>query len=365
MRHRFKGSRVQSSLVVIVCSLIVGCVPVYKMEKIGIGKEEPVVRVLIGERSEVNLAGNNLCIQNSSYRVRDAKFSVNGIWIGDKSIENPEWPIEIKSSDGIIKVTEKSYRGSIIVYKLPNKYIVINKVNMEDYLKGVVPCELRTPDVEALKAQAVACRSYALARVRIANKETNYDVKSTVADQVYGGIESETELTTLAIKETRGIVCTYNSEVINAQYHSTCGGKTCSGGKPYLTSQVCHFCESSPQYRWEQEYDCSDISTKIGEHVRGLEISERDGSGRVKSVKVLSETGNQIMSGEDLRNKIGLKSRFFDIQLIGERIKIIGRGYGHGIGLCQFGAMGMARKGHNYKSILKYYYKGIEVERIY
>jgi stage II sporulation protein D len=207
-----------------------------------------------------------------------------------------------------------------------------------------------------------------LARLRANNsaekRECIYELKSTVDDQVYGGKDSETEPTDRAINETYGIVGTYNGKVINAGYHSTCGGKTNDGGEPYLVSRICHFCELSPQYKWEISSSVADISKGMGK-IKNIEICSKTSSGRVKAVKVLGETGNHTISGEELRSRLGLKSCFFDIIVGGDEVKITGRGYGHGIGLCQYGAIGMASKGYDYKSILKFYFKGIRIEKIY
>lgn len=364
--------------------VLCGCYPVYRMgsQQLGVQKEIPIIRVLIAEVGEVKIEGSGLKIEDSRLKIPYFKANTDGVWIGDKRIEKIKWPVELTSGDEVIKFNGKPYRGEIVVHKGRHKFIVVNRVNVEDYLRGVVPCELRTPEFEALKAQAVACRSFALARIKSNSdfaktdflpsqaEEKLYDLTSSVSDQVYGGIGSETDPTDRAVAETHGIVCTYNNEVIIAQYHSTCGGRTRNGGKPYLSSRICHFCASSPHYSWEQEYSLSDISKigltpRVGEKVRSLEVCERDKSGRVKSVKVLTEAGNRTIYGEELRNKLGLKSCFFDIRLTGERVRITGRGYGHGIGLCQFGSIGMARKGYNYKSILKYYYKGVKVTKIY
>jgi stage II sporulation protein D len=283
-----------------------------------------------------------------------------------------DWPVTVSSSENVLDINDKSYRGQAIVHRVKEKFVVVNKVNIEDYLRGVVPYELRTPEFEALKAQTVAARSFGLRKSLRTSRGADgeqikrmYDLRSTVADQVYGGKKGESKVTDRAVKETRGVVCTYNGKVINAMYSSTCGGKTQDGKKPYLTSRPCRFCEVSPHYRWEHDYTLSDISQRMGKKVTNLKVSTRDKTGRAESVRVSAEGGDYNLSGNNLRSKLGLKSRFYDIRMSNSGIKITGRGYGHGIGLCQYGAVGLARKGYNYRSILKYYYKGAKIKRMY
>ncbi len=359
--------------VAVICLFDLGCAPVYntttsvaKDSKSRKAKESKVhsggkseIKVFLGEVSDAELIGNNLKAENGNSEVgKGIVRIVNGnVSIGGKEVSALSYPIEISASNDIIAFNGKSYRGKFLLHKLSSSKIqIINKLNIEDYLRGVVPCELRVGEVEALKAQAVIARSFALSKI----KGGKYDLKATVEDQVYNGIEAEIKRTDKAIKETRGIVCTYRGEVIDARYSSTCGGRTQDGDKPYLESRVCQFCKFSPHYRWKSEHLLSDFGK-----VRSIRIYKKDKSGRVDMIKIVSNKGTQEIRGTTFRAKFGLKSRFCDIRMKGNKIQVTGKGYGHGIGLCQYGAVGMARKGYKYKSILKYYYKRIKVEKIY
>jgi len=333
---------------------LMGCAPVYRMPGKK-GEKVPEVKVLLGEVSDSNIEvkGKDLRVKSEKLEVKGKKLEIEN---GKARVDNKEcylnYPIEISTSNDIIDFNGKKYRGELIIYKLQ----IINRVNVEDYLREVVPCELRVDEFEALKSQAVIARSFALSKI----KGERYDLKSTVEDQVYEGMKAETNATDRAIEETQGVVCTYKGEVIQAMYSSTCGGKTQAGGKPYLESKTCQFCEDSPHYRWESEYPLSALGK-----VNVIKVSKRDKSGRVELVEIIDGGGTHTIRGEELRAKLGLKSNFIDIRIKGDKIKVSGKGYGHGIGLCQYGAIGMARKGYRYESILKYYYEGIRVEKIY
>ncbi len=343
---------------VIICLFVLSCAPVYRMT----GKESgkvPDVKIFLAEAYGIEVKGKDLRMKSEKSETKGKKLEIKDgkVKVDGKEVSVLTYPIEISTSDDIIGFNGKKYRGELIIYKTSDsKFQIINKVNVEDYLRGVVPCELRVDEFEALKAQAVIARSFSLSKV----KGNRYDLKATVADQVYGGMEAEIKTTDKAINETCGIVCTYKGEVINAMYSSTCGGKTQDGRKPYLESKTCQFCKFSPHYRWESEHPLSAFGK-----VKSIRVSKRDRSRRIELVKITSDDGNQSIRGEELRAKLGLKSRFLDIRMKGDKIKISGKGYGHGIGLCQYGAIGMARKGYKYESILKYYYKGIRVEKIY
>lgn len=334
------------SLVII---FVIGCAPIYQItptkEKI------PEIKVLIGEKECTEIKSKNLTVKidNKIYKTKKINTKEGKILIGKEKIDADK--VEIYGTQLIID--DKPYRGKVLLYKKGKRFSIVNKLNIEDYLRGVVPCEISTKEYEAIKAQAILARSFALSKI---NNTKNYDVKATVEDQVYKGISAEKEITDKAVKETSGIVAMYENKIIQAQYHSTCGGRTKDGNLPYLKSKRCQFCQQSPHYKWEIE--------KPKEKIKEIKINERN-SGRVEKITVITDEGEKIMSGEEFRNLFGLKSTYFDIQIKGDKIKITGHGYGHGIGLCQYGAIEMAKRGFDYKSIIKYYYNGVKIKKIY
>ncbi|MCK4353185.1 SpoIID/LytB domain-containing protein [candidate division WOR-3 bacterium] len=361
--------------------LLTGCARVYKIPSRERG-EAPMVRVTIAQKSDITIEGKRLFIKldNKLFEGRSFKITPQSILIGklkyQKAVSSATFPIEITSHANIAKFNHKSYRGKFIIYsakggsasggKSSDDFLVVNKLDIEDYLKGVVPCELETDNLEALKTQAIISRSFALATIKNTGK---YDLKATVESQVYGGMDRETKLATRAVKETHGIVCTYNGKVISARYSSTCGGRTKNGGLSYLKSIHCPFCKNSPHYKWERSYSKSQIfqllKPKVGSKIKSLKICKRDNFGRVKEVEISTNKGNYSIKGTRARTLLGLKSTFFNIIMKGNKVVINGGGYGHGIGLCQWGALEMAEKGFGYRSILKYYYNDIKIEKIY
>lgn len=358
-----------------------GCAPIYKIPEVRKKDTAPLLRVVVAKQDSIEFKGRAFSIRvgNKVFKARSLKVTSQSIWLGKErysygsSTDGPlaggsanVLPIEITSADDVIEFNEVNYWGSFILHKKGSKFLVVNKVDIESYLKGVVPCELRCDNFEALKAQAVAARSFALSAIKNTGE---YDLKATEVSQVYGGKNSETEFTSRAVDETRGVVCTYDGKVIQARYSSTCGGRTADGKLPYLKSVACPFCEASPYYRWEVSYDRKEffklLEAEVGWKVSTVRIHRRSISDRVEDVEVSGSGGKYILKGGQFRALLDLKSTYFDLLLKGDKIVLKGRGFGHGVGMCQWGVLEMASKGYNYKSILRYYYKGVKIERIY
>jgi len=296
-----------------------------------------------------------------------------------------------------------AYRGYLAVRGDADGLLLpINRIGMEDYLRGVVPAEigkLKKNMLEASKAQAVAARTYAYAHLN-KHADMGYDLECTVQDQVYRGYLLEDSLTNEAIDETRGIVAFYNNFPIDAKYHSTCGGYTSNnedewGGEPspYLRGKFdgegCIFarkvyCSASKHYKWIYEYDRDDFLKMVSSNYSALKkvnvdadevyVSKKDKYKRVVELTIKGKDGKKYaVRGLDIRKLFTfeeylggmLKSRYFSIEKDKGKIMIEGGGFGHGVGMCQYGAMEMARSGKNYKQILKHYYKGIQLKRIY
>ncbi|MEO0226434.1 MAG: SpoIID/LytB domain-containing protein [candidate division WOR-3 bacterium] len=302
-------------------------------------------------------------------------------------------PLFLKTKEGRVMVNGKPYRGNLEIKNINNKIWVINVVDIEDYLKGVVPCEIGriTKDLmEAAKAQAIAARTYAYSHIN-QYAQLGFDLYATTRDQLYGGINAEDELISTAIKKTSGFILTYHGQPIQAKYHSTCGGRTADFndawrgiGPPYLKSVVCEFCQISPHYYWEKRMHKDDflknlkinlqkIGIKISEKeiIRGFRFKRNPKSGRVISTIVLTDSGEYKVDLYNIRTLFGtpddpnglLKSNYFSLEVQNDSIIIKGRGYGHGVGMCQFGAIGMAKRGKNYKEILMHYYPNTKLER--
>lgn len=266
------------------------------------------------------------------------------------------------------------YRGRLRILPEGERLLAINEVGLEAYLMGVVPAEVPPSfHPEALKAQAVAARTFALSRILRA-ADSPYDLDDTTSSQSYLGFRSEKPQTNEAIRLTANQVLLYGGEPVQALYCTTSGGVTAAneeafGGLPlpYLRSVLdvdrsgAPYGAWSPQYRWEfvlRSYPGVGI-------VKSVEVLERTPSGRAASIRVVGERGTLTVRGPAFRNAVGvnhLKSLLFEsIEATGEGVRIRGRGWGHGVGMCQAGAQGRALSGQTYDRILSAYYPGVSL----
>lgn len=253
----------------------------------------------------------------------------------------------------------------------------INEIPFEKYIKGVVagemPCSF---EKEALKAQAVASRSYALYHMN----GNEYDVTNTTSNQVYltddelkekwqDKYEENSKIIEKAISETRGEYLSYNGEIVNAMFFSTSVGKTENSEEvfvsevPYLRSVESKWDEKSPAYTDIVKIDISEFYKKLGlpyDDNLKIEILKKTSTGRIRSLKI----NNQEMKGRDVATKLNLRSNYFEILKKENTITISTKGYGHGVGMSQYGANGMAKEGYTYKEILKHYYLNTEIKKI-
>lgn len=290
-------------------------------------------------------------------------------------------PIIIESPGEALHLENTPYRGVLELQNVMGKIYVINILNIDEYLYSVVPSEIPALwDQEALKAQAIAARTYAYYHI-FNNKDkgnNKYDLDATTRFQLYQGIPSEKPSTSKAVDSTSGIILTFYHQPIISYFHSTCGGKTIDDrfvwpGKDmqYLRGIHCPYCKESPDYHWKEMITLDEINNylrdknkKIGRIKR---ISFQKKSGRVIGVIIYHSNGALKLSGNEFRlyfPEKKLKSMYFKSQKTKNGLIFLGKGWGHGVGLCQWGANGLAKNGANYKKILKYYYKGIKFDKI-
>jgi len=232
--------------------------------------------------------------------------------------------------------------------------------------------------MEALKAQVVAARTYA-AYQKLSRQKELFDVEATVSDQVFGGMGREDFLSRKAVEETQGQFILYRGAPIFAVYHSCCGGKTESpdylwaGSFPYLKSIDCPFCLDSPHFIWNYQADGNQMANLLsqvlpaGRKVLGILAGRRSESQRILQVSIQGDQDRAEISANDFRRLVGrdqLRSTNFVVKESNGVFSFAGLGWGHGAGLCQWGAKGMAEAGENYRSILKYYYKDTALGKI-
>lgn len=308
------------------------------------------------------------------------------------------------TGDGTIQVDGKPYRGTVLLRPAATGVTVVNVLDIETYLLGVVPLEIgagRPPEeLEAVKAQAIAARTYAIRHLG-RRSELGFDVYATVMDQVYGGAGAEDPVSTRAVRETRGEVVVYQGEPIEAFYHSTCGGRTAAmeevwpgSPRPYLRSvsdakpDGGWFCETSNRFRWSESWDHEALTTALSRALRErgvttgpvtrvefMTLTGLTESGRAEALLLSTNAGQHRVRGDSIRwvlrpepNRI-LNSAAIELHPHGHgevtALEVRGQGWGHGIGMCQVGAMGRARAGHSYRDILSTYYPGTEIVRLY
>ena len=301
----------------------------------------------------------------------------NGIRIGGQ-----QYPVVririIPQKDSSLSVNNRRYRGEIDILQDADKHLtVINTLDVEDYVRGILYHEIshRWP-LEAIKAQAVAARTYALYRIKN-NKKNLYDVTDDIYSQVYGGSTSERYRTNLAIDRTKGLIMTYNNDVLPAYYHATCAGMTEDAAAlwntnlPPLKGVACPFCVRSPHFRWKKNFRSKDIQDKLNANgyslglIKEIVAEKRNKSNRIETLKIIMRDGQAVaISGKDFRNIIGpnlVRSSNYEVVMKGYYFDLIGKGWGHGAGLCQWGAKEMAHQRYLFEEILTFYYPGVKI----
>lgn len=324
---------------------------------------------------------------------------------GVHAASGPTLVVRPRDPSGLVRLNGRDYRGEILLSAAGGGLLAVNVVSLEAYVAGVVNAEMgRRPaaDREALRAQAVVSRTVAmrsLGRYRV----RGYDLVSTIADQAYGGAGTETDLGWEAVQATRGEVLTWDGAVIEAFFHSTCGGRTAaveeafSGGpQPYLRAVADRgpageaYCALSPRFRWREEWTgeqliaalragggATGIDAGFAAAISDVRITARTPTGRVAEIALLAGSRSRAVAGQNpirqlLRPAGGglLRSAQFTLQVsrAGERIERVvasGGGNGHGVGMCQWGAVGRARAGFDYRQILSAYFPGTEIRRFH
>ncbi|HYR07101.1 MAG TPA: SpoIID/LytB domain-containing protein [Longimicrobium sp.] len=341
---------------------------------------------------------------------RDAGATVTMESAGGPSAAGLRPPLVLRpaSAGGTLTVRNAPYRGELRIQQATGGGLtVVNRLDMETYLLGVVPREIGRFDLdiyEAIKAQAVAARTYAVTYLG-RRQQQGFDVYATVEDQVYGGAAAENETVNRAVRETAGEILAYNGQPITAYYHSTCAGQTAAIDEvwnnapvPYLVSvrdvdpSGQAYDRASSRFRWEERWTHDQLvgilnrtlADSLGgrriTRITDMRVLERTPSDRVRRMRIDTDAGSFTVGKDRVRwilppirngSPTGiLNSSKFDVALTrsGGRVTEIvatGGGWGHGIGMCQVGAMGRARAGQDYRTILRTYYPGTEIRKAY
>lgn len=287
------------------------------------------------------------------------------------------------SGAGELALDGRRYRGALELRHKSGGLTAINIVAIDDYLQSVVPEEMPTDwPAEAIKAQSVAARSFALASCGRHASE-GYDLCTTTHCQLYTGTAAEKSASNAAIKATRGEVLTYGGKPIEALFHTDSGGMTENSEDvwgshvPYLRAAKDTPAKTMP---WTKTISRADLERKLAAKghdigkVRSIALSplaigraakDRTASGRVKTMTVTGTKGTATLSGTTWRSLLGLKSTLFDAKLAKDMVTFTGYGSGHGLGISQWGAERMATKGASYAEILHHYYTGTTLQQLY
>ena len=394
---------------------LTGCVPHVKTLETTAGPDIRVLLATLKEPRALEFTGKYyLQSEEARYEfdTRNRNFTVtpypNGIQIYNENrnlLYRNNFPVVLKPSDANSHFIfdEKEYAGSLYFDTAGDSAInVINVLPLEEYLKGVVPAEIPSSDMEqyqAVKAQAICARTYALRKMNITS-DRFYDVQGSISDQVYDGYGRHTANSDQAVEETQGMILTYNKKPATIYYHSTCGGKTESAvevwpevSAPYLRSGTdavsdMFSCVASPYFRWTETKSLMELDSafnrffgktmmqnSVTDTVQvewNMNITGRSVSGRVQEMQVNYADTAVVLTDYQIRRflapsgKLYLPSTLFYVSQSDDSTLVIhGAGNGHGVGMCQYGALNMARRGFQYYHILSKYFPETLVSRLY
>ncbi len=351
-----------------------------------------VLQVAPGQQLRMRRLGDSLALEPLPPPAIGQEPEAVAVPPASRQVPVQELRLEPVDPQGLIVLKQRRYRGVLLLRPEGEGLQAINRLPLESYLAGVVGSEMPgTWPLAALKAQAVASRTYALQQLR---PTAPFDLKATVASQVYKGVEAESLPTREAVSGTRSQVLMHGERLINAVFHSSSGGATENSGElwsrqlPYLVS-VPDFDASSPVSRWEKAFAPETLRQTFAEigGVTMIQPLQSSSTGRVRRARVIGPEGELLLSGSELRERLGLRSTLvqFRFEPAGRlevsampnpledspasgappppvpgspRLVVKGRGYGHGVGMSQWGAFALAQRGKSYEDILRHYYRG-------
>ncbi|MDZ7363039.1 MAG: SpoIID/LytB domain-containing protein [candidate division KSB1 bacterium] len=286
---------------------------------------------------------------------------------------------------GEARLEARRYAGSIKVFVAGNELCAVNLTPVDDYLAGVLAAEMPQADLAALQAQAVVSRTY-LVKYDQRHQRAGYQFCDLTHCQTYKGSDGVTAKIKRAVVATKDEILTFAHQPITAYYSSTCGGFTAddagvwtkTADQPYLRSitdaaNQLDFCRNSPHYQWRSRLPADSLHQiwrqRLGEPITSIAITKKGVDGRVRELALIGHSLH-LLSGEDFRavtcRAFGwntLKSTAFDLQIEKNAYIFEGRGLGHGLGLCQYGTMEMARQGYTYQEILRHFFPGTEIRK--
>lgn len=392
-------------LICIIC-IFIGC----NNAEMAKNSTEPLLQVYITKTTGTSVQvsgdysvyadGKKMIAKEKSGVIFNIRNSGRSVFVQGKEIKAKDIELRPLDSKAIVSINGKKYHGGLIFRQNAGTLQIINLVGLEDYVKGVVPAEMSESwPVEALKAQAVAARTFAL-YTRDEEKHDGYDLCPTTHCQAYSGIAGEASSVNIAVDATAGEVMQHDGQLIYAAFHSDSGGYTANseevwgGNQAYLRS-VKDDTTGAPHNKWQEFYTISEVESLLrdnGYYIGTLKeitltplklgkgkTSDRYESGRVCSVRFNGSKGTVSLTGNTMRSIFDLCSTLFDIHISTENkwgsehhipknsaVKIVfeGHGWGHGLGMSQWGAKIMSEK-NDYKKILHHFYSDIVIKKMY
>lgn len=294
-----------------------------------------------------------------------------GLTLNDAVV--PEGVVRLNAAGAqgpVLDVGAMRVQGDVVAVRGRLGVQLINVLSLEDYLAGVLGSEMpRSFPLEALKAQAVAARTYALQK-KLEAYDKPWHLGSSVISQVYKGLAAHDARTQEAVEATRGQILTWRLQPIEAYFHASCGGRTEAGldalgrALPYLRPVECP-CASLPQSQWSLQLSKAEAQRALGGKLSALQVQGRSRTGRAKAVQL---GPSRSLDAVTFREKVGygrVKSLAFEAAPHGDGWQLKGKGFGHGAGLCQWGANALAQQGKPYREILERYYPGTELQTLY
>ncbi|NPV00216.1 MAG: SpoIID/LytB domain-containing protein [Brevinematales bacterium] len=347
-------------------------------------KASPVVRIFLSEGKEFTILPYKNYLLTIDTRKEVAAGDIH-VGYSPKGIElngtlYPVMTLELMPSQYFL-LDGNAYRGTVRITNTGASLWVMNIIDIESYLYGVVASEVPAEwNIEALKAQAVAARTYALYDIMQARQSGQaFDVYADTRSQVYNGISAENKFAIAAVELTHGEVIEFDGKIIQAFFHACSGGMTedCAfvfgNQKSYLTSVASPYAQKVYQnFTWECNIPVKELNSKLGSKlgtIVSVNVLTRTPSKRIDTIEIVDDQGNTlVMKGNDFRLLVGaslMKSTRANIKLENGVLNISGVGYGHGVGMGQWDAYGMAVSGFKYPDILKFFYKGTVIEKIW
>ena len=381
-----------------------------KKENVSISSKSIPIRVLISD-SKNNLVykvENPVVLYNEEKEIAIVKkgnalnFSPEGdgldLFISNKTFHGKYFELKGEGTESNLSYNNRSFRGYLKIISEENRVKVINRISLEDYLKGVVPAEMPIGPGEsyfqALKAFAICARTYAVMKMDV--NKSMFDVYLDTRDQVYSGADAENPLSNKAVDETRNLILTYDNKPAKVFYSAACGGHTEDASNVFSGTDVPYlkgvkdgnppYCSIEPGFEWKEKYTGKVFIDRLKAAgyiasdnfiLKSVDVANRFESGRVNELQIALAANNGdkkivIIKGNKIRsiirtpnNRHILRSTMFNISIDGNGYVIIeGKGNGHGVGLCQWGAINQSVEGRNFEQILSFYFPGTDVQEL-